>query len=90
MAVDAIANSTVRRLSRRLSTLIIARQTYAFPCGRISLRINTLVLSTSVQLLFLILKCSESFIQRLYGRQCCPGVCAGVRVLDRPDTYLGE
>jgi len=48
--------------------LVNARQTYtinssfAFWFGHVSLRINTLLLSSSVRSLFLILKCCESFI----------------------------
>jgi len=73
MAADA--NSAVLLSAQRLLTPINAGQTYAinssdaFQFGRISLRINTLPLFTSVQSLFLILQCSESFILVYYLQQ---------------------
>jgi len=44
-------------------TYTINSSYYAFRFGRISLRISTLLLSTSIQSLFLILKYSESFTE---------------------------
>jgi len=76
-----------RRLShclKCLSTLINAGQTYtinssyAFRLDLISLRINRLLLSTSVQSLFLILKCSVNhlFSCLIYSNRYCTAVQA--------------
>jgi len=101
MAVNAGSAVPSRRLSQCVSMLINAGQTYtinssyAFRLGLISLRINILFFSTSVQsLLFLILEYFESFdlFSCLYYSnsqqvlQCCPGVststCPGVKWTD--------
>jgi len=48
----------------------------AFRFGCISVRINTLVLSTSVQSLFVILKCSESLFSAICSNRYCRAVPA--------------